>query len=492
MILEEEKLNQTMMQYFEWYLPKNCGLWNKLSKEAVNLASAGITSVWLPPAYKGAGGNEDTGYGVYDMYDLGEFLQKGSIGTKYGTIEEYLKAIKILKANNIKVDADVVFNHKMGADDKEKIFAYKMDSKNRNDRVGKLREIEAYTKFDFPERYNKYSSFKWNSSHFDGVDYDAKRKQNGIYLFYGKSWDKDVDLENGNYDYLMGADVDFNNVEVIEELVNWGVWYVNTTNIDGFRLDAVKHIKAEFFKEWLDKVEERVGKKLFCVGEYWSAYKEALEYFINKNDERIKLFDVPLHYNLYEASKQHENYDLKNIFKGTLVQSNPKMAVTFVDNHDSEPGQSLDSFIEDWFKPIAYALILLRNQGLPCVFYGDYYGIEKNNFKGFKLLIERMLSIRRKYVYGTQNDYFNDKGLIGWTLEGDPYGKGYGCAVVLSNKEGIHTKKMYIGEKYAHERFVDILGYIPKEIYIDANGYGQFKCDGISVSCWVPENSIFD
>ena len=44
-----------------------------------------------------------------------------------------------------------------------------------------------------------------------------------------------------------------------------------------------------------------------------------------------------------------------------------------MDNHDSEPGQALESFIENWFKPLAYALILLRKGGLPCVFYGDYY-----------------------------------------------------------------------------------------------------------------------
>ena len=70
------------------------------------------------------------------------------------------------------------------------------------------------------------------------------------------------------------------------------------------------------------------------------------------------------------------------------------MAVTFVDNHDSEPGQALESFIEDWFKPLAYALILLRKEGLPCVFYGDYYGIEKYNIKGFKLLIPTLFRSR--------------------------------------------------------------------------------------------------
>lgn len=68
-----------------------------------------------------------------------------------------------------------------------------------------------------------------------------------VYKFYGKIWDKLVDTENGNYDYLMGADVDMNNVDVVNELTNWGKWFLQFTNVDGFRLDAVKHIRSDFF-----------------------------------------------------------------------------------------------------------------------------------------------------------------------------------------------------------------------------------------------------
>ena len=84
---KEERVmdNRTMIQYFEWYLPSDHTLWKKVAKEAANLKEAGITSVWLPPAYKGALGANDVGYAVYDTYDLGEFDQKGSIPTKYGT-----------------------------------------------------------------------------------------------------------------------------------------------------------------------------------------------------------------------------------------------------------------------------------------------------------------------------------------------------------------------------------------------------------------------
>ena len=67
--------------------------------------------------------------------------------------------------------------------------------------------------------------------------------------------------------------------------------------------------------------------------------------------------------------------NLQTIFNDTLVQSHPMNVVTFVDNHDSQPNESLESWVEDWFKQTAYALILLRKDGFPCVFYGDYYGI---------------------------------------------------------------------------------------------------------------------
>ena len=74
-------VNGTIMQYFEWFLLPKCKLWNEIAKEANNLKNLGITAVWMPPAYKGIGGRYDVGYGAYDLYDLGEFNQKGTIET---------------------------------------------------------------------------------------------------------------------------------------------------------------------------------------------------------------------------------------------------------------------------------------------------------------------------------------------------------------------------------------------------------------------------
>lgn len=78
----------------------------------------------------------------------------------------------------------------------------------------------------------------------------------------------------------------------------------------------------------------------------------------------MSLFDVPLHFNFYAASHGGGGYDMRNILKGTLLEARPDSAVTFVDNHDTQPGQALQSWVDGWFKPLAYALILLRAAGV--------------------------------------------------------------------------------------------------------------------------------
>ncbi|MDU5273745.1 MAG: alpha-amylase family glycosyl hydrolase, partial [Finegoldia magna] len=87
--------NEIMMQAFEWYLPNDGNYYKNLTKEAKNLKEKGIDALWLAPMFKATGTN-DVGYGVYDLYDLGEFDQKGSVRTKYGTVEELKKLIEVL------------------------------------------------------------------------------------------------------------------------------------------------------------------------------------------------------------------------------------------------------------------------------------------------------------------------------------------------------------------------------------------------------------
>ncbi len=477
-------LNGTMMQYFEWDLPADSTLWNTLKADAAKLKNAGVTAVWLPPAYKGANGANDVGYGVYDLYDLGEFDQKGSVPTKYGTKDEYLAAISALHAKGINIYADIVLNHKIGADGVEQVSAEEFNGNSRGQMISESKMIGAWTKFDFPGRKGKYSDFTWNWKHFDGIDWDQDRAKKSIFRFQGKNWDANVDGELGNYDYLMGADLDFDNPEVRDELIRWGAWYTETADLDGYRLDAVKHINKYFYKDWLRAMKQAAGKDLFAVGEYWHWDVNVLQDYISATEGELSLFDVPLHFNFHNCSKAHGNYDLRTILNGTLVQRNPVRAVTFVDNHDSQPGQSLESWVEDWFKPMAYAIILLRQEGYPCVFYGDYKGIPASRIKSKKKELDKLMKLRKLNAYGAQHDYFDDPNCIGWTREGDGEHKDSGLAVVISDGTG-GTKHMYIGKQFAGCHFADAMGNAKYNIKIDDAGFGDFYVNRGSVAVWV-------
>ena len=114
-------MNGLILQGFEWYLPDDGNHFNHLKEKLEELKGLGITAIWLPPVFKATGTN-DVGYGIYDLFDLGEFDQKGNVRTKYGTKEELLSLIDKAHEVGISVYADVVLNHKAGADEKEKFI----------------------------------------------------------------------------------------------------------------------------------------------------------------------------------------------------------------------------------------------------------------------------------------------------------------------------------------------------------------------------------
>jgi len=489
-----KEYNGAMMQLFHWYTPADGSLWKQLAEQAPLLSEAGITSVWLPPAYKGHAGSQDTGYGVYDLFDLGEFDQKGSIGTKYGTHDEYIKAIQAAHATGIQVYADVVFNHKLGGDKEEEFMATPYNPDNRNEAIGELQTIKAWTHFTFPGRKSKYSSMQWHWWHFNAVDTNVMDKDAlAIYLFEGKTFHDQVDKEKGNFDYLMGCNIDIANPDVRNELLFWGEWYTDLTGIDGFRFDAIKHVGTHFFVEWLNHVRKHTGRDLFAVGEYWSGINESLEYFLQATDNNIMLFDAGLHYSFADAGRDEKSYDLRTIFDRSLVKKHPNMAVTLVSNHDTQPLQALESVVESWFKPLAYALILLRRGGYPCIFSADYYGAEYTGtgtdgdeytitMPSHKWLIDSFLIARRTYAFGEQNDYFDHQNCIGWTRTGNAEHPG-GIAVLLSNSaDGVKQMKT----AFSNGTYADITKHIKETVTTNEDGWGEFRCRGRSVSVWVP------
>lgn len=114
----------------------------------------------------------------------------------------------------------------------------------------------------------------------------------------------------------------------------------------------------------------------------------------------------------------------------TLHEFEPDFSVAFVDNHDTQPGQALYSWVENWFKPHAYAITLLSVFKHPCVFYGDLYGIPHDNIPPVEHLDE-MVWIR-KHLLGKEISFFNgeEPTQISWLALGE-----HPVLVLLSTKD---------------------------------------------------------
>ena len=411
--------NGVMMQYFEWNMPNDGDLWNQLKRDASHLHAIGITAVWIPPAYK-ALKQDDEGYGTYDLYDLGEFDQKETIRTKYGTKQQLQEMIDELHKNQVGVYLDAVMNHKAGADYTEKFMAREVNPDQSTEQLGEPYEIEGWTGFNFPGRGNKYSDFKWHWYHFSGIDCDVVTGKKGIFQIVGegKTWSEGVDDENGNYDFLMFADIDFDHPEVVEEMKKWGIWVSQELHLDGMRLDAIKHINDQFIAHFLEAVRAKQGQQFYAVGEYW------------KNDN-----------------------------------------------------SSLESQVKDWLKPLAYGLILLRKDGYPCIFYGDYYSIKRKQ-SPHRPILDILLDARKKYAHGEQLDYFDHPNTIGFTRKGDEAYPHSGLALLISNGED-GDKIMQVGTEHQGEIWHEITGNRQEEVTIDEEGNGKFTVSGSKLAVWV-------
>lgn len=489
--------NHAMVQFFHWNYPVDKKLWKEVASEAKNLSELGFGGVWLPPACKPTDKNS-VGYDAYDLYDLGEFDQKGTVETRYGSKDDYLEAINSLHANGVQAYADVILNHKAGADETEVVKAYKVDPEDRTKRISKTYTIHAYTKFTFPGRNNKYSAFKWNHHHFTGVDWDEKQKEKAIFKLINRytTWEDVLSTEKSNFDYLMFSDIELRNKQVRRELYNWGHWYLETTGVDGFRLDAVKHMNTKFFKKWLDKLRKATGKEVFAVGEYAGSLDVLLKY-IHQTKGCMSLFDFPLHKRFYTASQKGKDFDLRRLTEETLVSNVPSHSVTFLDNHDTQWLREREAMVESWFRPLAYAFILLREGGYPCVFYPDLYGASYEgkgkdgntvqiNIEPCKNLKE-LLQLRKDKAYGPQRDFSNDQHIIGWTREGVDEKPGSGCAVLINNFEKGQLE-MELGPRHAGKTFYAHVGEIDEKVTLDENGKGLFRVNAGSVAAWVSEN----
>ncbi len=413
----------------------------------------------VTPCKQRSAGGYDVGYGTYDLWDLGEFDQKGTVRTKYGTKKELESAIAALHDEGIKVYYDAVLNHRMGADRTENV---KLRDQNQT--------ISAWTVFNFPGRNNKYSEMKWNWQHFDGTD--GK-------LFEGKNWDYTFYIDN---DYLMGEDVDYENLEVQKDVTDWGKWIINDIDFDGFRLDAVKHIDYRFINSWIDDIQNNTEKDVFFVGEAWIENVDELAGYLDTvENDSLKVFDFPLRNFFVDMI---DGADLRELqYVGLINRDSYKdKAVTFVDNHDTNRDGENPGIYRRKYQ--AYAYILTREHGTPVVFWKDYY------IWGMKEELDKLLLARKYFAYGPGYEVDNnDEDVYSYVRAGLPDVEGDGLVLMISDGESGEIISKRINSRQPNTTFYDYTGHVQGKIITDERGYGDFKVrksENEGWSVWVP------
>lgn len=276
---------EAMLQYFNTD-------WAEITRKMPEIAEAGYSSLWLPPPTKASGGLS-VGYDLWDPFDLGGKNQRSTVRTRYGTEAELLELIRTAHRFGIRVYFDNIMNHRAfdipGFNENTPIDIYpgmvpedfhlrttqegfyrKWDNtRNWND-AWQVRNLGLADLIDIAQEpgTTNLNFGPSEGSTFPKIKFirDLERPEqyaydkDGNYIGFGGLLTLAADLLNdeGNANpteeqikaraqqYLQ------DNAAVYEEYVgdylNRAVrWLMDRTKADGLRLDAVKHVPADFF-----------------------------------------------------------------------------------------------------------------------------------------------------------------------------------------------------------------------------------------------------
>ena len=343
---------EVMFQTFYWDVTPGGVWWDNINSKLDSWKAAGITALWLPVVSKGESGQYSMGYDPYDYFDFGQYNQKGTTETRFGSYTELKSLLNNAKAKGFKLIADIILNHNSGGDLEYSPYATKSN----------------YTKFTpLSGKFNRnYEDF-----HPSGVD------------------TKDEDQFGGFPDVCL-------NVPHVQDWF-WkkpesvAKFYRDSLGFTGWRFDFVKGFNPNVVKAW----NAEVGG--FSIGEYYDGNVTLVNNWATAANSGA--FDFPL----YFAMKDAFFFGNMTALDGRgLISINPSRAYTFVSNHDIErdPGN-----LNAVAKLKAYAYILTA-EGTPFIFYSDYEStLDKTKLNTLITIKKTLAAGSTTKLYGSATEY---------------------------------------------------------------------------------------
>lgn len=339
------------------------------------LKDLGIDVIWLSPMYKSP--NDDNGYDISDYQDIME---------EFGTMEDFNHLLSEVHKRGMKLILDLVVNH---TSDEHPWF---IESRSSKDNPKRDWYIWADPKSDGSEPNNWESIFNGST-----WEYDDTTKQYYFHLFSKKQ----PDLNWSNPDVR----------EAVFKMMNW--WFEK--GIDGFRVDAITHIKKTFeagdlpvpkgkqyapafdvdmnqpgIQDWLQEMKDKSLSHydIMTVGEANGVNPDNAKEWVGEKEGKFNMIFQFEHLGLWSTGdSKFDVLSYKNVLNRWQKQlEGIGWNALFIENHDQP--RRVSTWGDDtkyWFESAtSHAVVYFLQQGTPFIYQGQEIGMTNYPFESIE------------------------------------------------------------------------------------------------------------
>ena len=296
------------------------------------IENLGVTAIWVNPVL-----TNDMPGGTYHGYATTDYY---NIDPRFGTNQEWNNLVDQCHKRGIKVVMDMIFNHSGS----EHIWFTDRPSRDW---------------FNFPEGYQQ-TSYRLST----------------VYDPYVSNYDRRLTTDGWFVESM--PDLNQNNPHLMTYLIQNSIWWIESSKIDGIRMDTHPYAFAQPMAQWIDAVE-REYPNYNIVGECWygteggEAYWQRGSKVSDINTNLPTVMDFVLSISARKAfSEQTDPWNGLNTIYDHLALDylfpNPQKILTFLDNHDTDRFLLEEPQDLGWWKQAL--TFLLTSRGIPQLYYG--------------------------------------------------------------------------------------------------------------------------